>query len=289
MRIGLHALGIGPGARPEVIAAVARAAESDGLATLWAGEHVVMVEGPDARYPYAPDGRIAVPADADWLDPWIVLTLAAAATSHIALATGVLLLPEHNPVVTAKRAASLDVVSGGRLRLGVGIGWSSAEFAALGVPFAGRARRTEEYVAAMRTLWREDPASFVGAFTRFANVRSHPKPARTIPVILGGNSDAALERVAAYGDGWYGFNLAVEAVPERLAALRARATAHGRDLGRLDVAVSLSDGRPEDLPRLGAWGVDEVVLVASPPADAAEVPAWLGALAGPWTVTPPRG
>jgi probable F420-dependent oxidoreductase len=282
MRIGLHALGIGTGARPGVITAVAGAAESGGLATLWAGEHVVMVEGPDARYPYAADGRIAVPADADWLDPWIVLTLAAASTSRIAVATGVLLLPEHNPLVTAKRAASLDAVSGGRLRLGVGIGWSSAEFAALGVPFADRARRTEEYVAAMRALWREEVASFAGDFTRFANVRCHPKPARPIPVVLGGNSDAALERVADYGDGWYGFNLAVDEVAGRLDALRAHAGARGRAPGSLDLAVSLSDGRPEDLGRLADWGVDEVVLVASPPADPSQVAPWLGALVGPW-------
>ena len=144
MRVGLHALGIGTGARPEVIRAVAVAAEAAGFATLWAGEHVVLVDQPRSRYPYSADGRIAVPVSADWLDPLLGLSFVAAVTTTIGLATGVLLLPEHNPVVAAKQAATLDVLSGGRLTLGIGIGWSAEEFAALGVPFArrGRARRS---------------------------------------------------------------------------------------------------------------------------------------------------
>src|SRR5438270_11976821 len=133
MRVGLHALGIGTGARPQIIRAVAMAAEAGGFATLWLGEHVVLVDEPRSRYPYSADGRIAVPADADWLDPLLTLTFAAAATTRIQLATGVLLLPEHNPVVVAKQAATLDVLSGGRAVLGVGVGWSAEEFAARGV------------------------------------------------------------------------------------------------------------------------------------------------------------
>ncbi len=177
MRIGLHALGIGSGAHPEVIRAVAVAAEAAGFATLWWGEHVVLVDQPRSRYPYSPDGRIAVPADADWLDPLAGLSFTAAVTSRIGLATGVLLLPEHNPVVVAKQAATLDVLSAGRLTLGVGIGWSAEEFAALGVPFARRGPRTAEYVAAMRALWSAGIATFSGEFTQFDAVRVNPKPA----------------------------------------------------------------------------------------------------------------
>lgn len=178
MRVGLHALGIGDGARPEVIRAVATAAEKHGFARLWCGEHVVLVDAPASRYPYSEDGRIAVPADADWLDPLFALTFAAAVTSRIELGSGVLLLPEHNPVLVAKQAATLDVLSAGRFSLGVGVGWSAEEFAALGVPFAERGRRTEEYLAAMRALWAEDPASFTGEFTRFDAIRVNPKPLR---------------------------------------------------------------------------------------------------------------
>src|ERR1700760_1331495 len=171
MRVGRPALGIAPGARPEVIRAVAGAAEAAGFATLWSGEHVVMVDRPGSRYPYSADGQIAVPAAADWLDPLLGLSYLAAVTSTIGLATGVLLLAEHNPVLAAKQAAALDVLSGGRFTLGVGIGWSAEEFAALGIPFAGRGRRTAEYVAAMRTLWAEDVASFSGEFVSFDSVR----------------------------------------------------------------------------------------------------------------------
>jgi probable F420-dependent oxidoreductase len=204
VRIGLHALGIGSGANSEVIAAVARSADTAGFSTLWSGEHVVMVDRPDTPYPYASDGRIAVPSDADWLDPFVTLSVAAAVTTRIRLATGVLILPEHNPLLVAKQAASLDLVLSGRFVLGIGIGWSAEEFAALGVPYQGRARRTKEYVDALRTLWSCSTASYAGEFVRLEGVRNYPKPHRgaAIPVVLGGNSDAALARVAEYGDGW---------------------------------------------------------------------------------------
>ena len=179
MRLGLHALGIGTGATRPVIDAVAIDAEKSGFATLWSGEHVVMVDRSASRYPYSDDGQIAVPATADWIDPLIGLSFAAAVTTSIGIGTGVLLLPEHNPVVVAKQAATLDILSGGRLTLGVGIGWSSEEFDALGIPFERRAARTAEYVAAMRTLWRDDVASFDGEFVRFDSVRVNPKPVAT--------------------------------------------------------------------------------------------------------------
>ena len=287
MRVGLHALGIAAGARPEIIRAVAVAAEEARFATLWSGEHVVLVDEPRSRYPYSADGTIAVPPDADWLDPLLGLTFAAAVTNRIGLATGVLLLPEHNPVLAAKQAATLDVLSGGRFTLGVGIGWSADEFAALGVPFTRRAQRTAEYAAVMRTLWADDAASFDGEFTRFEAVRVYPKPvrARRIPIVMGGNSDPALQRVAAFGDGWYGFNLQTDAVAERIGVLAGCCQQHGRDLGELTVAVALSDGHPGALPELAAAGVTELVVVAPPPSDPAAVGAWVAELADHWAVS----
>src|SRR6478735_61205 len=222
MRLGLHALGIGAGAKRAVIGEVSAAAERCGFATLWSGEHVVMVDRSASRYPYSDDGQIAVPAEADWIDPLIGLSFAAAATSTIGIATGVLLLPEHNPVLVAKQAATLDTLSDGRFTLGIGIGWSREEFDALGVPFERRGARTAEYVAAMRTIWRDDVASFDGEFVTFDSVRVNPKPfdGGSIPIVLGGNSDAALRRVAGWGDGWYGFNLpGVADVADRIAYL----------------------------------------------------------------------
>src|SRR5262245_54277754 len=240
MRLGLHALGIGAGATRAVIDAVAAAAERSGFATLWSGEHVVMVDQSASRYPYSDDGQIAVPAAADWIDPMIGLGFAAAATSTIGIATGVLLLPEHNPPLVAKQAATLDTLSGGRLQLGIGIGWSREEFDALGVPFERRAARTAEYVAAIRTIWRDDIATFDGEFASFESIRVNPKPfgRRQIPVILGGNSDAALRRVAAWGDGWYGFNVdGVGEVRDRLALLDELCAEAGRSRADLRIAV----------------------------------------------------
>jgi len=283
MRLGLHALGIGTGARREVIDAVAAGAEAAGFATLWAGEHVVMVDDGDSRYPYAPDGRIAVPAQADWLDPLIALSFAAAATSTIRLATGVLLLPEHSPLLLAKQVASLDVLSRGRLSLGVGVGWSRKEFDALGVPFERRGARADEYLAAMRTVWRDDVASFAGEFVSFVDVRVNPRPVRDrrIPIVVGGNSDAALRRAARLADGWYGFNLdGTEHVHERLERLRRSCEQASRDPAEVDVAVALAGGGPHDHERLAALGVGELVLVSSPPADPGAVEPWLARLAG---------
>jgi probable F420-dependent oxidoreductase len=285
MRLGLHALGIGAGARRDVIDEVAAAAERSGFATLWSGEHVVMVDRSSSRYPYSDDGRIAVPAEADWIDPLIGLSFAAAATSTIGIATGVLLLPEHNPVLMAKQAATLDSLSGGRFTLGIGIGWSREEFDALGVPFEKRGARTAEYVAAMRTLWRDDVASFDGTFVRFDSVRVNPKPARDgrIPIVLGGNSDAALRRVAAWGDGWYGFNVdGVAAVAERLATLRTMCDEQGRDAAQLHLAVALREPRRSDVAALAELGVDELVVVAGPPDHAGAASDWVADLAGQW-------
>ncbi|AXN43545.1 Pyrimidine monooxygenase RutA [Mycobacterium marinum] len=288
MQLGLHALGIGAGADRSMIDAVASAADDAGFATLWAGEHVVMVDRHTSRYPYSEDGVIAIPPQADWLDPMIALSFAAAASSRITVATGVLLLPEHNPVVVAKQAASLDRLSGGRLTLGVGVGWSREEFAALGVPFQDRAGRTAEYVAAMRTLWRDDLASFTGEFVRFDSVRVNPKPVRDrrVPVMVGGNSDAALRRVAAWADGWYGFNLdGVGAVRERVGKLDRLCAESGRNRDELRLAVALRCPQPCDVDALAELGVDELVLVETPPEAAEAAQNWVSALAERWLST----
>lgn len=286
MRLGLHALGIGAGADRAVIDAVASAADGCGFATLWVGEHVVMVDRSASRYPYSDDGVIAVPAQADWLDPMIALSFAAAASSRIGIATGVLLLPEHNPVVVAKQAASLDRLSAGRLTLGVGVGWSREEFDALGVPFEHRAARTAEYVAAMRTLWGDDVASFSGEFVGFDAIRVNPKPVRDrrIPIVLGGNSDAALRRVAEWGDGWYGFALdGVAEARARIGTLERMCADAGRDPAELRLAVALRDPRVADVPELAELGVDELVLVEAPPDRPELARAWVSALADRWS------
>ncbi len=244
-----------------------------------------MVDRSSSRYPYSDDGVIAVPAQADWLDPMIALSFAAAASSRIELATGVILLPEHNPVVVAKQAASLDRLSGGRLTLGVGVGWSREEFASLGVPFERRGARTAEYVAAMCTLWRDDVASFDGKFVGFDSIRVNPKPVRDrrIPIVVGGNSDPALRRVAQWGDGWYGFNLdGVAAVRDRAAKLAELCAESGRDRAQLRLSVALRDPSVGDIAELVDIGVDELVLVEAPPDRPEAAAEWVSALADQW-------
>src|SRR4029453_8665152 len=176
MRVGLQAMGIGPGARPGVLVEAARAADVAGFATLWMGEHVVLFDRYASRYPYSEGGEFPVGGDTDWLDPLVSLGFAAAVTPTIRLATGILLVPQHNPLILAKQASSLDRLSGGRFALGVGIGWLAEEFAALGVPFARPPQRTREYVEAMRQVWSADVASYRGEFVGFDAVRSAPSP-----------------------------------------------------------------------------------------------------------------
>src|SRR5262245_52651748 len=152
----------GPFATPAGAAALADAAEQAGFDTLWTVEHVVVPQGYASAYPYSSDGRMPAPEDADFPDPLVWLAWVAARTTTIRLATGIVILPQRNPAVLAKEAATLDVLSGGRFMLGVGIGWLEEEFRVLGAPWKDRVARTEEYVAAMRSLWQEELPTFAG-------------------------------------------------------------------------------------------------------------------------------
>ena len=289
MRIGLFTVGLGGAAYPDVIRAVAETSERVGVATLWAAEHVVLFDRYDSAYPYSPSGAFPLGADADWLDPFVALTFAAAVTSRIRLATGICLVPEHNPLILAKTVASLDRLAKGRFALGVGIGWSAEEFRALGIPFERRARRTREYVEVMRKLWSPGVASHKGELLRFDDAGCFPKPDQgaRVPVIFGGESEAALRRVAEYGDGWYGFNLdGVAVARERIAALHALCREAGRDPGELRTAVALTAAEPADVPELARLGVTQLVIVEAPPDDAAAAAAWTAALAARWIGLP---
>jgi len=221
MKIGLLAAGFGKGARPETLRMLAEHCERLNFGTLWAPEHVVLFDHQESRYPYSEDGAFAAPSTIDWMDPFIALTYAAARTSRIRLATGICLVPEHNPLALAKVIASLDRLSSGRFALGVGIGWSAEEFQALGLMFERRAQRTHEYIDVMRQLWSEEMSNFTGEFVSFHGVRSYPKPAQggKVPIIFGGESGPALRRVAEYGNGWFGFNLSPDDAASKVARL----------------------------------------------------------------------
>lgn len=267
MKIGLFAIGIGSAADPDVIRIAAQTGERTGFATLWAAEHVVLFDRHDSKYPYSDSGKFPLAANADWLDPFITLTFAAAVTSKIRLATGICLVPEHNPLVLAKEIASLDRLAKGRFALGVGIGWSAEEFAALGIPFERRAQRTREYIDVMRKLWSDGVASHRGEFVGFDAAGSYPKPPQgtKVPIIFGGESNPALRRVAEYGTGWYGFNLDPAGAKERIGKLEQLLKQNGRKLSDVELIVSPYTRRitADDLKRYRDLGVNEVVMLTN--------------------------
>src|SRR5262245_41109360 len=175
MQVGYFSVGIGPAVNPEFVRTIATTAERLGFATIWAPEHVVLLENYASKYPYS-SGKFPGPADTPIADPFPTLAYAAACTSSIRLGTGICLVPEHNPLVLAKTVATVDRLSGGRFIFGVGVGWLAEEFQAVGVPFARRAHRTREYIDIMRKLWTEHRSSYQGEFVNFSDVMSYPKP-----------------------------------------------------------------------------------------------------------------
>jgi probable F420-dependent oxidoreductase len=261
MKIGFFAIGIGNLARPDLITAVATNAERLNFATVWAPEHVVFLERFSSRYPYSRGQNLPVPTEIPLLNPFIALTYAAARTTRIRLATGICLVPEYNPLLLGKICASLDYLSGGRLALGIGIGWLREEFDALGIPWARRAQRTREYVEAMRCVWSSG-RSYSAEFVNFDGALSYPKPVKgALPVLVGGQTEAALKRAASYGDGWCGFNLTPAETAQAINRLRALLAANGRANDRFEFSVSpTADATPDDLGRYRDAGVDELYL-----------------------------
>lgn len=241
MQIGFFGIGIGATANPELLGLAARRAEECGYHSIWQGEHVVLLDQYRSTYPYSQDGRLPMQTtEVDLLDPFLGLSYAAALTERIRLGTGVCLVPERNPLITAKEVATLDKLSGGRFDFGVGIGWLEEEFIALGVPWERRGARTREYLEVMKKLWIDGEADHQGEFCSFPKVRSYPKPVQRPhpPIIFGGESTAALKRVGEVGDGWFGVNVTPEAAKRHIEAMRGFATAAGRDADSLRYSVS---------------------------------------------------
>jgi probable F420-dependent oxidoreductase len=262
MRIGVVS-GFDGRRPPEFVAAAGRIAEERGLHSFYVPEHVVFFREYASRYPYAQDGRI--PGDPEGvLEPFLALTWLAAHTSRIRLGTGICLVPQRNPVYTAKQVADLDFLSGGRLDFGVGIGWLREEFASLGVPWQERAARTRECIEVMKALWCKEVSEHHGALWDVGPCVQNPKPVQKPhpPIFFGGESDAALRRVAELGQGWYGFHLSPEALPERSARLEALLAEAGRSRAEIQVHVApaLPPRRTAELAPFADAGVDQLIL-----------------------------
>jgi probable F420-dependent oxidoreductase len=203
---------------------------------LWTVEHVVVPSGYQSQYPYSPTGRMPGGEDVPIPDPLIWLAYTGAVTKHINLATGILILPQRNPVILAKELATLDRLVGGRVVLGVGVGWLQEEFDALGVPFERRGHRTDEYVDVLRRMWRESETSYDGEFTRFAPLKSFPKPARAggPPIHIGGHTLPAARRAGRIGDGFFPGRVDEE-LEILLAEMRRAAADAGRDADEIEI------------------------------------------------------
>ena len=278
MKIGIFGIGSGICADPGVAARVAQAAERAGLESLWTGEHVVLPDPQKAPSPAPPLFPM--------LHPSTVLAYVAAVTTRVKLGTGIVLIAQRNPVVLAKEMASLDVLSGGRLILGIGAGYLEPEFRALGIPFAERGARTDEYIAAMRVLWRDDKPAFDGRFVRFAGIQSRPQPAQRggPPIVVGGASDAAIERAVACAQGWYGFAMDVAAATQCIERLRAARARVRRDasLGELEISITPRGRVTADIVRQFAdAGVHRLIALVPQDSEAKvlEAVGKLGALA----------
>ena len=257
MKFGLYGINIGPCADPATAIRVAVAAESAGFESLWTAEHVVL---PEPQPPESP-----IPASEPFIHPAVALAHLAGRTRTIRLATGVIILPQRNPVVLAKELASLDVVSGGRLIFGLGTGYIPQEFAACGIPFAERGERTDEGIAVLRDLWTSPKPRFEGRFYRYANVDAHPRPVQRPhpPIVVGGMSAPAHRRAVASGNGWYGFGLDPGATERSLASLRTAAEQVERreSLGPLEISITPpTELDRETLDQYSALGVHRLVL-----------------------------
>ncbi|MEJ2852149.1 MULTISPECIES: TIGR03619 family F420-dependent LLM class oxidoreductase [unclassified Saccharothrix] len=250
---------------------LARLAEDLGYRSWWCGEHVVLPSPRVPASPMAPEDPI--------LDPLVHLAHVAAVTERLEVATGVLVLPQRNPLLLAKQAASLDVLSGGRLLLGVAAGYLEPELTAMGVPLSERGGRTDEYIDAMRALWTDPaPVSFEGRHVAFRGLDAHPRPVSGPRVVVGGHSRAAFRRAVARGHGWFGTGSGPDDLVAHLRGLARAADEVERpaELGRLEVNFLQID--PVEVPstdRYAELGVDRLALYPLPLEDGDDVARFL--------------
>jgi len=258
MKFGLWFCNTGRYVDPQGAVALAQAAEAAGFESVWTVEHTIIPAGYASAYPY--DGSGKMPGGRDDFplpDPLIWMAFVAAATTKIKLATGILILPQRNPVLAAKQIATLDHFSRGRVLLGIGIGWLREEFAALGVPFEGRAARTEEYMAALRELWSADKPTFEGRYVAFKEAYCRPQPVnKSVPIIVGGHSEAAARRAGRLGDGFFPYSREQDRL---IAIARKAAQEAGRDPDKLEITMSLPSDLAE-LEGLRRLGVNRVLV-----------------------------
>lgn len=261
MKIGIIPINVGSTSAEQVVG-LAQKAEQVGLESVWTFEHVIVPVDYQSKYPYSADGKMGVTPETNFIDPLIALTLVAANTTKVRLATGVNILSQVNPLLLAKQAASLDLVSNGRFMLGVGIGWLREEFEAMGTPFERRGARFDDYIAAMRKVWSPEVVEHKSDFLHWTGFKSYPLPVQDpFPVVIGGNKGKAFERTAKYGQGWFAPTVSADELAPQLKLLGEACAAEGRDPSSVEITCMWAPAMGLDsLAKLGDVGVSRVVV-----------------------------
>ncbi|MBI2802019.1 MAG: LLM class F420-dependent oxidoreductase [Gammaproteobacteria bacterium] len=262
MKYGVFFVNVGAFSKPQAFGHLVTTAEKYGMESLWTVEHVVIPVGYHATYPYDPSGKIPIPTDMALPDPLLPLAYAAAITTKIKLATGIVILPQRHPFYMAKEAATLDQLSNGRFLLGVGVGWLEDEFQALGIPFKERGARTDETIRAMRSLWKPQPEAFASKFFNWGPVEMNPKPIHPdgVPIVIGGHSAGSARRAARFGNGFFP---ALNA-PQEIIALKkiidAECHTLGRDPSEIEITALLPKADPALVDAMAAVGVSRLLI-----------------------------
>ena len=262
MKIGLAPINVGMES-PQEVAELAAHAESLGFESVWSFEHTIIPVDCATRYPQHSEGGYMTRSDTPFLDPLIALTAAAACTNTIRLGTGISILPQANPLLLAKQAASLDFLSGGRLMLGTGLGWMPEEFKAMGVPFERRGARHDDYVTAMRKVWSGETVEHRSEFLQWSGFQSFPLPTRKggIPIIIGGGSGRVFQRIAALGDGWFAPVFDHTSLQPMLETLHTECDNIGRETDTIEISTFWDPQSGIDtLRHLEAMGVARVIV-----------------------------
>lgn len=262
MKIGLIPINIRMESLEKLVG-LARFVESQGFESVWTFEHVIVPVEYESRYPYNKEGKMGGGSDNPFLDPLIALTAVAAQTSTLRLGTGVNILSQANPLLLAKQAASLDVLSGGRFMLGAGIGWLKEEFDAMGVPFERRGARFDDYVVAMRKVWSGEVVEHQSDFLNWTNFQSYPIPVQEggVPIIIGGSKGKVFERIARHGDGWFAPANSADDLKPMLKPLKAACEAAGRDYDSVEITSMWDNqGGMEAVKAFEKIGVSRIIV-----------------------------
>ena len=239
MKFGIVPINLREFTDPEMLIPFVQRAEALGYESVWTAEHVIIPKQYDSVYPYNPDGKLPFKPDAPIIDPLVALTFIAAATKKIRLGTGVNILPQMSPLYLAKWVSSIDHLSQGRLMLGLGIGWLREEFAAIGVPFERRGKRSNEYLEALKAVWTGEEVNYQGEFINWQGFSMRPKPAQPggVPLVNGGISQPAIRRTVKYGDGWYVIGKDPDDYRTHMQALAEECERQGRDISELEITA----------------------------------------------------